>query len=755
MGSSTTPSSAIRGPPSAASLPSSLGGSAGPSPMSMGFPSPASKPILSAGGGASTPDGVVSFSLGQDIGDDLPSTTPTHRKSTRVSFAARRDSDFLPSDLNGGDDVQGGPSTLVCPALHMLTEFVTPGEGWKCNLCTNVVGNGHTMHSCRQCNYDVCQPCYDKGTQARAARRDSSSSEEEEVAPLPSVPSKSRNSFVDEEPDSVRLDETADGASVLVLRTKGRRWRLMSQITREFADCELEHDDCNLETHGGLTEVSWVLKDKATAGALSLSMKDKLMSTVQLNVERARQEEVVKKIDNKKAQLTVINGIPKSMPLDRRSQRVLVVGPGFGQKLNPRQGAMIENAGFQVMWVHGLPNPEEPGVQIMNHVGIVKKAVDEFRPHVVAAASKGGVYLSALWVRGWWSGPALLINAHPSVKSLPQKTTIVLSHGSNDEVYPTPRAELERIISTGSPNRCFLHYTSNSGLINGTHYSRHGDQHNQESLLSYDCLPRLVDSALAPDGFPEIAMMRSWNTFLTQERQEVEKRLGLTPDVWRRFWTSSNRRGLDAEMCKAVTPGTEEHSMVVRLFKAQPTQPRAYTDQNPQVWQYVQILRIDRVENGHQMEGCALPYFGQLRRTIEAQGLTFEPGLHTRWLFHGSTAIESIVTNPVLGFQPLTSGARSSSVWGPGTYFARDAKYVNDGGFANIYADGTRTMLACLGFTGMCCLGNSDNLGVTPIRQGTHHYNSTVDCINNPEIFITQVSGAAYPAYIITYRPIG
>ena len=58
----------------------------------------------------------------------------------------------------------------------------------------------------------------------------------------------------------------------------------------------------------------------------------------------------------------------------------------------------------------------------------------------------------------------------------------------------------------------------------------------------------------------------------------------------------------------------------VRLVEAQPTQPRAYTDQNPQVWQYVQILRIDRVENGHQMEGCALPYFSQLRRTIEVRG---------------------------------------------------------------------------------------------------------------------------------------
>lgn len=84
------------------------------------------------------------------------------------------------------------------------------------------------------------------------------------------------------------------------------------------------------------------------------------------------------------------------------------------------------------------------------------------------------------------------------------------------------------------------------------------------------------------------------------------------------------------------------------------------------------------------------------------------------WAFHGcnNEALESIINNPLSGFQPLASGleafsasnvragSRSTTLWGSGTYFARepnqkdlkglllehgtqarDAKYVADGGF--------------------------------------------------------------------------
>merc|ERR1712066_852027 len=153
-----------------------------------------------------------------------------------------------------------------------------------------------------------------------------------------------------------------------------------------------------------------------------------------------------------------------------------------------------------------------------------------------------------------------------------------------------------------------------------------------------------------------------------------------------------------------------------------------------------------------QEDGSAKPYYETLRMALESQGISLEPGVHTRWAFHGTNAIDSIIHNPVAGFQPLASGTRGASLWGSGTYFARDAKYVADGGFCGKPGpDGTRKMLMCLLVTGMACLGDPLHKGVLPFRRKPHRYHSSVDCLANPEIFVVQQSGAALAAYLITF----
>lgn len=97
------------------------------------------------------------------------------------------------------------------------------------------------------------------------------------------------------------------------------------------------------------------------------------------------------------------------------------------------------------------------------------------------------------------------------------------------------------------------------------------------------------------------------------------------------------------------------------------------------------------------------------------------------------------------------SGTRGNALWGPGTYFARDAKYVYDGGFCSPSMDGSRQILLCLLMNGFVCLGDPEHKGVLPFRQGRHRYNASVDSLSNPEIFVTQSPGAAYPAYVITF----
>jgi hypothetical protein len=438
---------------------------------------------------------------------------------------------------------------------------------------------------------------------------------------------------------------------------------------------------------------------------------------------------------------------------DRAGTRVFVIGPGFGQQLNPRQGALIHQAGFQVQWCHSVPNPEQPSFVVQPYLEHLRREIDAFRPDVVAAASKGGVYVVGLWQMGIWRGPTLLLNAHPSCQQLPEGVPVVVAHGSNDEVYSRSRSELEQLISSGTANRCFLYYTADSGYLRGGQRSRVGDMHNMESLLSHECLPRLLDCTLARDG-PEMHMVRTWRERLGADRQRAEDSLGYSPERLRRRWSSRSLKGMAEQKLFDVPRGSQEFFHVQEVFHSVPAEPPAYLLSPQATWDRTRILKVERIENGLQHEGSAKPYYESLRRSLDDQGLQLELGAHTRWAFHGADdqAIESIIHNPVAGFQPLASGSRNASLWGSGTYFARDPKYVADGGFCGApAADGSRKMLMCLLMSGMPCLGDPQHKGVLPFRQKPHRYHSSVDALSSPEIFIVQHPGAAVPVYLITF----
>ncbi|CAE8733261.1 unnamed protein product [Polarella glacialis] len=437
--------------------------------------------------------------------------------------------------------------------------------------------------------------------------------------------------------------------------------------------------------------------------------------------------------------------------VNRQNTRIFIIGPGFGNQINPRQSQMIENSGYQVKWCFTIPNPEQPNFPVEPYLDQIKAEMDAFRPHVVAAASKGGVYVIGLWHRRYWRGPTLMLNAHPMCTKLPQDMQVVIASGSNDEVYPNTRANLEELMATGPPNKCFLYYTANSGHLQSGQLSRVGDYHNMESLINHDVLPRLIDATLCPQG-PEVHFLRTWRERLVEERIQAELWLGYSPEQVTRLWSTSGEE--QGNHLFDVQPGTMEYRHVCAAFKALPKETQAYILSPPEVWAAVRPLRVQRVENALQGEGSWRPYYKSLCRSLEDQGVEFEPGTHTAWAFHGcdSNALESIINNPVAGFQPLASGTRSATLWGSGTYFARDAKYVADGGFCGQPAkDGTRRCMMCLLITGMPCLGDPNQKGVLPFRNKPHRYNCSVDCLASPEVFIVQHTGAAVPAYVITF----
>ena len=103
------------------------------------------------------------------------------------------------------------------------------------------------------------------------------------------------------------------------------------------------------------------------------------------------------------------------------------------------------------------------------------------------------------------------------------------------------------------------------------------------------------------------------------------------------------------------------------------------------------------------------------------------------------------------GFSELLTGSSTGNLWGKGLYFARDAAYVA-GGYARSNGDGSELMLLCHVTTGMCTVG-APEMSLCPYRKGNFKFNSTVDSLSNPEIFVLQKSAGALPAYVITYVP--
>jgi hypothetical protein len=279
------------------------------------------------------------------------------------------------------------------------------------------------------------------------------------------------------------------------------------------------------------------------------------------------------------------------------------------------------------------------------------------------------------------------------------------------------------------------------------------DSHGMQSLARHDCLPRLVDASLCPDG-AELHMLRSWRERLGDERQEAEDWLGFSLQRLQRRWVSPGGRGLDDQKLFEVPIDSQEFRHVEATFRAPPREDAALPGGPQEAWDRVKVVAVHRVENGRSLERSERPYCASVRKSVEDQGMAFEPGTHTRWTFHGADAgsTESIINDPMSGFKPLAATGFGGSPWGSGLYFARDARHIAMGGHCGAPAtDGTRCMLMCLVTTGAPCLGDPKHIGVLPMRSAPHRYHSSVDSLSSPETHVLQHHGAAHAAYLISF----
>ena len=149
-----------------------------------------------------------------------------------------------------------------------------------------------------------------------------------------------------------------------------------------------------------------------------------------------------------------------------------------------------------------------------------------------------------------------------------------------------------------------------------------------------------------------------------------------------------------------------------------------------------------------------------VKNTLLQHGSAYANGVHARWLFHGTGSAEvnqEIVEDPRVGFKPWLN---ERGLWGKGVYFARDAAYpIACPGCCNtcLDDDGNMMVLLCLVQTGLPCVGEEHITGNIPkvhdeMRPQKIRYDTFVDCLSNPEIFVVPQGVAnAYPAYIIHF----
>ncbi|XP_026232456.1 poly(ADP-ribose) polymerase family member 14-related sequence 1 isoform X2 [Anabas testudineus] len=182
--------------------------------------------------------------------------------------------------------------------------------------------------------------------------------------------------------------------------------------------------------------------------------------------------------------------------------------------------------------------------------------------------------------------------------------------------------------------------------------------------------------------------------------------------------------------CQAITikAGTGEYDEVQNLFKAScnRTITKIERIQNPGLWKSLQVKRRDMEQrNGH--------------------------GNNVRRLFHGTchTTVDWINEH---GFNRSYAG-RNATYYGNGTYFAVNASYSAHDTYSKPNTNGEKFMYLCQVLTGDFSLGQQGM--IVPPEKSTgsvQKYDSVVDNMSKPSMFVIFHDSQACPEYLITFK---
>uniref|UniRef100_A0A3P9Q2X1 Poly [ADP-ribose] polymerase n=1 Tax=Poecilia reticulata TaxID=8081 RepID=A0A3P9Q2X1_POERE len=172
---------------------------------------------------------------------------------------------------------------------------------------------------------------------------------------------------------------------------------------------------------------------------------------------------------------------------------------------------------------------------------------------------------------------------------------------------------------------------------------------------------------------------------------------------------------------------SSEYAEVINLFKG--TCNRTVTKieriQNPALWKSLQIKKHEMEQrNNHQN--------------------------NEKRLFHGTSEDTVPIINE-RGFNRSYAG-KNATCYGKGSYFAVKADYSAQDTYSKPNAKGEKFMYLCRVLTGDYTLGQKDMIAPPSKGSGVHMYDSVVNDMTNPSMFIVFHDIQAYPEYLITFK---
>jgi len=193
-----------------------------------------------------------------------------------------------------------------------------------------------------------------------------------------------------------------------------------------------------------------------------------------------------------------------------------------------------------------------------------------------------------------------------------------------------------------------------------------------------------------------------------------------------------------------VKRGTMEYDTVSRYFMT-----KLYA-QAPNVM----LFKIERIQNLPLWQSYSVK-----KQTIATRDKNFPQHRENNknwqdvercWLFHGTTA-EVVTKIERQGFNRAFAG-RNAVAYGKGVYFARDASYSSHKMYSAPDKNGIQRMFLCRVVVGDWCKGRNGQLIPDAKRHNPFElFDTTVDYVSNPSVFVVYHDAQAYPEYLISF----